>query len=184
MQYNITVDIPRPMLAKRIKKTVEFIVEVPTGAPKTKPTPIPFTITPESLENVKQSSRTKVPNFKITGQLDSALCPINKPFTGELVVESCEAPIKSIEIQLVRIETTGSSEGFAKEATEIQNIQLADGDVCRGVVIPIYMIFPRLFTCPTVSTRTFKVEFEVNLVVLFDVSNALVTENFQIKVIR
>ena len=35
---------------------------------------------------------------KITGQLDSALCPINKPFTGELVVESCEAPIKSIEI--------------------------------------------------------------------------------------
>jgi len=42
-------------------------------------------------------------------------------------------------------------------ATEIQNIQIADGDVCRGVSIPIYMVFPRLFTCPTLSTNNFKV---------------------------
>jgi len=38
-----------------------------------------------------------------------------------------------VEIQLVRVETVGSTEGFAKEATEIQNIQIADGDVVRGV---------------------------------------------------
>ena len=42
-------------------------------------------------------------------------------------------------------------------ATEIQNIQIADGDVCRGLPIPIFMIFPRLFTCPTLSTSNFKV---------------------------
>ncbi len=42
-------------------------------------------------------------------------------------------------------------------ATEIQNIQISDGDVCRGMVIPIYMIFPRLFTCPTLATNNFKV---------------------------
>ena len=52
---------------------------------------------------------------------------------------------------------------MAREATEIQNIQIADGPVCHGWSIPVYMIFPRLFTCPTVSTRNFKVDFEVNL---------------------
>ena len=45
----------------------------------------------------------------------------------------------------------------AVAATEIQNIQIADGDVCRNMAIPIYMIFPRLFTCPTLSTNNFKV---------------------------
>jgi len=42
-------------------------------------------------------------------------------------------------------------------ATEIQNIQIADGDVCRELPIPIYMIFPRLFTCPSLTTSNFKI---------------------------
>ena len=45
------------------------------------------------------------------------------------------------------------------------------------------MIFPRLFTCLTVSTRTFKVDFEVNLVVLFS-DGHLLTENFPLKIVR
>jgi hypothetical protein len=182
VMYQITVDITRPMLAKNLKKTLEFIVEIPTEK-NFKPTPVPFTVTPESLENVKKSSLVEVPQFRITGRLDSAVCPINAPFTGELTVNECSSPIKSIEVQLVRVETTGSSEGFAKEATEIQNVQLADGDVCRNLTLPIYMIFPRLFVCPTASTRTWKTEFEVNIVILFQ-DGYLVTENHPIKVIR
>ena len=46
---------------------------------------------------------------------------------------------------------------FRVLATEIQNIQIAEGDVCRGMTVPIYMIFPRLFTCPTLATPNFKV---------------------------
>lgn len=42
-------------------------------------------------------------------------------------------------------------------ATEIQNIQIGEGNVCTNLPIPIYMIFPRLFTCPTLSTSNFKV---------------------------
>lgn len=42
-------------------------------------------------------------------------------------------------------------------ATEIQNIQIGDGDVPRDVKIPIYMIFPRLFSCPTLATSNFKI---------------------------
>lgn len=42
-------------------------------------------------------------------------------------------------------------------ATEIQNIQIGEGNPCTNLPIPIYMIFPRLFTCPTLSTSNFKV---------------------------
>eukprot|EP00794_Sanderia_malayensis_P010876 gene10875-12032_t len=60
---------------------------------------------------------------------------------------------------------------------------IADGDVCRGCSIPIYMIFPRLFTCPTLATTNFKIEFELNLVIIF-VDDHLVTENFPIRIYR
>jgi len=33
--------------------------------------------------------------------------------------------------------------------------------------IPIHMVFPRLFTCPSVGSRTFKIEFEFNFVLMF-----------------
>lgn len=42
-------------------------------------------------------------------------------------------------------------------ATEIQNIQIGEGDVPRNIAIPIYMVFPRLFTCPTSITANFKI---------------------------
>lgn len=42
-------------------------------------------------------------------------------------------------------------------ASEIQNIQIGEGDVCRGVAIPVYMLFPRLFTCATTIAPNFKI---------------------------
>lgn len=77
------------------------------------------------------------------------------------------------------METCGCAEGYSRDATEIQNIQLADGNICAKLQIPIYMIFPRLFTCPTLITKNFKIEFELNLVIVFQ-DDYLVTENFQI----
>ncbi|NWR42662.1 DSCR3 protein, partial [Regulus satrapa] len=81
----------------------------------------------------------------------------------------------------------GCAEGYARDATEIQNIQIADGDVCRGLAIPIHMVFPRLFTCPTLETTNFIVKewggFEVNIVVLLH-DDHLITENFPLKLCR
>lgn len=182
IQYLLKVDMARPLLAKNIQKTLEFIVEV-QNSPVPKATPVKFEITPESLENVKKSSLKNIPKFKIHGNLESALCNINKPFSGELILEEAESVIKSIELQLVRVETCGCADGYAKEATEIQNIQISDGDVPRGLSVPIFMVFPRLFTCPTLATRTFKIEFEINLVVML-VDGHLITENFPIRLVR
>lgn len=45
------------------------------------------------------------------------------------------------------------------------------------------MIFPRLFTCPSMSARTFKVEFEINVVVMF-CDGHLLLENLPIELVR
>ena len=91
-------------------------------------------------------------------------------------------------IQLVQVEMCGCAEGYSKDATEILSnlqgyrlstciIQIGEGDICHGMAIPLYMTFPRLFTCPTLLTNNFKVEFEINVIVIFQ-DNRLVQENF------
>ncbi|KAM5154073.1 vacuolar protein sorting-associated protein 26C isoform 2-T2 [Callospermophilus lateralis] len=159
IQYTLRCDMRRSLLAKDLTKTCEFIVHSAPQKGTLTPSPVDFTITPETLQNVKE------------------------PLTGELVVEHSDAAIRSIELQLVRVETCGCAEGYARDATEIQNIQIADGDVCRGLSVPIHMVFPRLFTCPTLETTNFKVEFEVNIVVLLHADH-LITENFPLKLCR
>jgi hypothetical protein len=36
-------------------------------------------------------------------------------FFLQLIVEHCEIPIKSVELQLVRVETCGCAEGYARD---------------------------------------------------------------------
>ncbi|GAM21664.1 hypothetical protein SAMD00019534_048390 [Acytostelium subglobosum LB1] len=185
IQYTIKCDMKRGILSKDLQKAVEFVVETqtPTQLLAKETTPVNFLITPDSLSNFKKISKADVPNFRVSGQLKSAICHINDAFQGYLLIESAEAVIRSIELQLVRVETCGCADGFAKELTEIQNIQIGEGDMCRGLKIPIWMVFPRLFTCITTAARTFKIEFEVNLVIMLD-DGHLITENFPIKLIR
>ncbi len=68
-------------------------------------------------------------------------------------------------------------------ATEIQNIQFSDGDIARGIDLSMYMTFPKLFTCPTFAAKTFKSEFELNIVVIFE-DNYVITENFPLQLVR
>lgn len=182
VQYMMNVDMPRGMMAKSLKKSLEFIVEIPSPNPSA-PKPLPFEISPETLQNVRSGSKAKVPEFFIKGALDADTFSVDRPLTGDFTIKNCSVEIKSVELQLVRVETTAYAEGEVREATEIQNIQLADGNIFREMAIPIYMIFPRLFTCATTSSKWFKVEFEVNLIVHF-ADQHMVTENFPIKLIR
>lgn len=182
VMYSMRCDMKRSLLARDLQKIVEFIVECKSNTtPEDGEKKVDFTVSPESLQNVK--NRSGVPQFLVTGHLDTANCVITKPFTGELTVSHSSAPIRSVELQLVRVETCGCAEGFSRDATEIQNIQIGEGDVCRNVPIPIYMIFPRLFTCPSLNTNNFKIEFEVNIIIVFQ-DDHLVTENFPIKLLR
>ncbi|KAF2069815.1 hypothetical protein CYY_008866 [Polysphondylium violaceum] len=184
IQYTIKCDVKRGILSKDLQKSVEFVVEVPSPASVSKElTPVTFNVTPDSLVNFKRITKSEVPNFKISGSLRSAVCNINDAFQGYMKIEAAEATIKSIELQLVRVETCGCADGYAREVTEIQNIQIGDGDVCRNFNIPLWMVFPRLFTCASTAAKTFKIEFEVNLVIMLE-DGHLITENFPIKLVR
>ncbi|XP_014253251.1 Down syndrome critical region protein 3 homolog [Cimex lectularius] len=178
IQYTLKCELKRGFLAKGIIKVAEFIVEYNSQkCDKAKLEPVPFEMTPKTLEAAVDLGT--IPSFKITGVIDSIDCCINNPFTGNVVIRHSEIPIKSIELQLVRVETCGCAEGYAKDVTEIQNIQIGESNVVCGIEIPIYMIFPRLFTCPTLTTINFKVEFEVNLIVVFE-NDHHVSKNFPI----
>lgn len=187
IQYGIEVEVARGFLSRDMNAKTEFLVQIPPESQKRKPKasqPLPFEIVPESLENLKNSaSISKVPRFKVSGCLDSSVCDITRPLSGEVKIEHCDAVIRSVEVQLVRIETVGADHGFSKEATEVQNIQIADGNPPRGIPISIHMIFPRLFTCPSVATKSFKVEFAVNLVIMLE-DGHLISENFPLQLIR
>ncbi|KAJ3663521.1 hypothetical protein Zmor_007775 [Zophobas morio] len=186
ISYAIRCDVKRSFLSKDLQKSQQFLVQYwpgrnPGPPPHIKDTnrSVPFKLSPTTLA----AGGAGAPDFLLRGQLDGICCSVNRPFTGHVILEKCAAPVRSIELQLVRVETCGCAEGYAREATEIQNIQIGDGDIPTNVDIPIYMVFPRLFTCPTLITTNFKIEFEVNLVIVFH-DDHLVTNNFPLILVR
>lgn len=133
INYMIKCDIKRSFLAKSVQKSQQFVIQYkPTAL--VAPSEVNFTISPETLQK-SGKERISIPRFLITGYLDSVDCCITKPFTGhvifsnhspntwmligwltfQLTVQHTEAAIKSIDLQLVRIETCGSTEGFSRD---------------------------------------------------------------------
>jgi len=178
ISYGLRCDVKRSFLSKDLQKAQQFFVQY-AARPATALRSVSFIMNPQSV-NAKGSG---IPDFLITGRLDSTCCSVLRPLTGHVMIEQCQMGVRSLELQLVRVETCGCAEGYAKDATEIQNIQIGEGDVPHNIAIPIYMIFPRLFTCPTLVTPNFKIEFEINLVIIFE-NDYLVTENFPIILTR
>lgn len=183
IQYTLAVHLKMGMMQQDVKKSIEFIVEIPEPASTLQVKPAKLNITPASVE--RMHSGLKIPDFRVCGKIDNLRCDLRKPMTGEIIVDKCTTGLSSIDLQLIRIETCGCSEGIAREATEIQSIQLASGDVCQGEqwVLPVHMFFPRLFTCPTMSSRNFKIEFEVNVVVKLS-DGHVIAENFPLELCR
>jgi len=139
---------------------VEFSIEYdsdPIGALPLVRQPLKFELIPESLA---AHSDDMIPEFRVHGQLDSSSWLLTEPIMGQYTIERCDAIIRSVELQLVRIETCGTTPGdkdYSRDATEVQNIQIGDGNIMRNIPLPIYMVLPRLFTCPTLVTSNFKI---------------------------
>ncbi|KAL8130270.1 hypothetical protein V2J09_019425 [Rumex salicifolius] len=104
--------------------------------------------------------------FKVTGKIPTQ-CSLTDPLSGDLTVEASSGSIESIDIHLIRVESILVGERTATETSVIQTTQIADGDVCRGRSLPIYVILPRLLTCPTVLAGPFSIEFKVYIVITF-----------------
>ncbi|GFP86248.1 protection of telomeres protein 1b [Phtheirospermum japonicum] len=98
--------------------------------------------------------------FRMTGKICTQ-CSLSDPISGELTVESSTLPIQSIDIYLLQVESILIGEKIATESS------VADGDICRCITLPIYIILPRLLTCPTIFAGPFSVEFKLSIVITF-----------------
>ena len=64
--------------------------------------PKTFAITPENLEI--GGNQKSVPKFRFEGTIYSINCAFNEAFDGFIITKDSEFVIKSIEVQLVRVE--------------------------------------------------------------------------------
>eukprot|EP01006_Ploeotia_vitrea_P050004 TRINITY_DN67399_c6_g2_i1.p1 TRINITY_DN67399_c6_g2~~TRINITY_DN67399_c6_g2_i1.p1 ORF type:complete len:324 (+),score=41.68 TRINITY_DN67399_c6_g2_i1:38-1009(+) len=185
VQYFLHVNLQRGKFQKNQREQVQLLVQNPgqtIEGEDNSAKPHTFTMTPKTHQ-VDGRKGSGSPNFTITGRLDTKTCSISDPFIGFVTVQQSDATIKSVELHLCRVETCSSQDKTAKETTYIQNTQVAMGDPCRNMPIPIFLVFPRLLTCPTLDTFYFKAEFQVNVVVVFE-DDSVVEEQVPLRIFR
>ncbi|XP_010549062.1 PREDICTED: Down syndrome critical region protein 3 homolog isoform X2 [Tarenaya hassleriana] len=169
IQYLLTVDIARGYLHKPLSATMEFIIEsdkVNLPEPLLSPEMVIFYITQDTQRH-PLLTELKTGGFRVTGKM-STQRSLQDPLSGELTVEASSIPITSIDIHLLRVESILVGERIVTETSLIQSTEIADGDVCRNLAIPIYVILPRLLTCPTTFAGPFSVEFKVCIAISFE----------------
>ncbi|XP_073119364.1 uncharacterized protein [Henckelia pumila] len=168
IQYLMTVDVVRGYLHKPLTETMEFIVESEKDNLLQKPVSpemVIFYITQDTQRH-QLLPELKSGGFRVTGKICTQ-CSLMDPVGGELTVEASALPIQSIDIHVLRVESILIGEKIATETSLIQTTQIADGDVCRQMSLPIYIILPRLVTCPTIFAGPFSVEFKVTIAITF-----------------
>lgn len=172
-----------------LRQAQNFYLQVADDSETTKaikadyPRPLSFTMTPENLLKGNSALSKKMPNFKITGSLKSDIINIADEIEGLFAIEECDHDIKSIDLQLVRVEVVETNETKLIEATEVQNIQVADGNVIKYMELLIYMVLPRFYSSPSFSYKQFSVSFEMNLMFIFT-NGFKVTHNFPLYLFR
>ncbi|KAF2317508.1 hypothetical protein GH714_023702 [Hevea brasiliensis] len=168
IQYLVTVDLMRGYLHKSLSTTMEFIVESDKAdlLEQSVSSEMAIFYITQDTQRHPLLPELKSGGFRVTGRI-STQCSLLDPISGELTVERSAVPICSIDIHLLRVESVLLGEKIVTETSLIQTTQIADGDVCYSMTLPIYVILPRLLTCPTVLAGPFSIEFKVSIVISF-----------------
>jgi len=187
VHYEVAVDFKTPV--NSISHNQTFYVQVPDNTSATQqmkaqvPRSLGFVVKPDSLLKGASAQNKKMPTFKITGKLFSDIVNIADEIEGVFCIEECDHDIKSIDLQLVRVESVEYKETKLVEATEVQNIQIADGNVIRFLELLVHMVLPRFYSTPSFSYKEFTVNFEMNLIFIFT-NGFKVTQNFPLYLYR
>ena len=144
--------------------------------------PYYFNLNNKNMEN-NQLQNKSLPDFNIECFINNINCNFDKPFDGYIIIHNCNVEIKSIELQFLRHEETVINNVNINETSEIQNLQIGDGDVNKNVEIPLFMIFPKTFSCASLNTPKFKVNFEINVMVVL-VDGVIIMDNFPVNLWR
>lgn len=169
IQYLLNVDILRGYLHKSLSSTLEFIIEnelVSFPEKPVSPEMVFFYITQDTQRHSLLPELKSGGGFKVSGRICTQ-CFVSDPLVGEITVEASALLIYSIDIHLLRVESIMVGDKIAKETSTVQTTQIADGDVSHNMSLPIYVMLPRLLTCPTVFAGPFSIEFKVTITVTF-----------------
>ena len=143
-----------------------------------------FSLNPKNIQTNQLNNQNLMPKFQIDCFLENVNCCIDKPFNGFCNIKECSTQIKSIELQFMRNEKILDKEfQSVGEASEIQNLQIGDGDVIRNLDIPVFMIFPRGFCCANLDTKEVCLSFEMNLTIVL-VNGVVISENYPVNLWR
>ena len=144
--------------------------------------PYYFNLTPKNIEK-NELKNEKLPDFNIECFINNINCNFNKPFDGYIIIHNCNVEIKSVELQFLRHEEADINGVKNNETSEIQNLQIGDGDVNKNVEIPLFMIFPKTFSCANCNAPHFRISFEINIMIVL-VNGIIITDNFPINIWR
>ncbi|PSR96522.1 Down syndrome critical region protein [Actinidia chinensis var. chinensis] len=168
IQYLVTVEILRGYLHKSLSATMECIIESEKANLPDQPLSPEMVIFYITQDTQRHSllPELKSGGFRVSGKICTQ-CSLSDPINGELTVEASAVPLRSIDIHLLRVESILVGERVITETSLIQTTQIADGDVCHNMTLPIYILLPRLLTCPTIYAGPFSIEFKVSIVITF-----------------
>jgi len=173
--YAIDAEIIRPILRGGSLSTgmCEFLVETKPDEDDCEAcacaSAVAFEITEEQQDLGPAPGALATEGFLIRGVLDRTSWFLEEAITGTITVERSAAPLKAIEIELCRIEGCSTTEGqVMTETSPVQFTQVVDGDCARGSEIPIHVVIPRLFTCPSVQASSFSVAFMLRVLCIFE----------------
>ena len=143
-----------------------------------------FNLNPKNIQSIKLTDQNLMPKFEIECFLENVNCCVDKPFNGFCNIKECSTQIKSIELQFLRNEKIlfKEFEGIS-EVSEIQNLQIGDGDVIRNLEIPVFMTFPRGFCCATLENKDVCISFEMSLIIVL-VNGVVIMENYPVNLWR
>uniref|UniRef100_A0A0K2V8B7 Down syndrome critical region protein 3 homolog [Metaseiulus occidentalis] n=2 Tax=Lepeophtheirus salmonis TaxID=72036 RepID=A0A0K2V8B7_LEPSM len=130
-----------------------------------------------------------IPNCRIYGTIDNTTNPLNKPIRGFIRIDQCEEEIRSLEVRLMRAEFIPEGRKYTdnlfKDTSEIQNLQICDGDIIKDLEVPIHMFLPRNFSCSSlkIDEVPFQIGFELHIIIVFK-NNYVILEKIPLKLWR
>ena len=166
--YMIGVTVNRGLMSRTLATECELYVQVPNQA-------LQKTVTP--------SNQFKF-NDILAGEIQS-LVRLGSPISGHLVAlgNINKVQYSSVEVELVRVEDVFWGEDSLREICPVQAIQIADGMIPQGTLVPFFFVVPRLVVSPSYGCDEFQVSYFLNVLVTFK-DGEEETRNIPITVIR
>ncbi|XP_061716764.1 vacuolar protein sorting-associated protein 26C isoform X2 [Cydia pomonella] len=141
IMYTLKCGMKRSFLNKPLNASCQFFVQHRHQEPPALK-PVRCEISPGSVR-AGGGGRAAMPAFSVYAEIDSTVCPLDEPLTGKIRVDECSVPIKSIELQLVRVETCGDSEGFSRDEFELNIAVIFEDDYLVTENFPILLLRSR-----------------------------------------